>query len=77
MTRQAVDSELGEVVQDLSSRGAAGDLYSVVALGLRPDTNTFASAGVDPSDVPAELFARAGAGAGPAVRVLDPHPGAR
>jgi len=57
VTRQAVDSELGEVVQDLSSRGAAGDLYSVVALGLRADTNAFASAGVDPSDVPTELFA--------------------
>ena len=56
VTRQAVDSELADLVQELSSRGAAGDLYSVVAVGLRPDTNAFVSAGVVPGDVPAELF---------------------
>ena len=65
VTRSAVDNELGEVVQDLSSRGAAGDLYSVVALGLRPDTNAFASAGVDSADVPPELFAGLDAAPGP------------
>jgi len=58
VNRQTVDNELSDVVQELSDRGAAGDLYSVVAVGSGPDTNAFSSAGFAPSDVPAALLRR-------------------
>ncbi len=62
---QAVDTELAGVVQELSDRGAAGDLYRVVVLGARPDSNAFSSSGVDPSDVPAALRDALVSGTGP------------
>ena len=40
---QAVDTELADVVQELSDRGAAGNLYSVVAVPVRPGSNSFSS----------------------------------
>ncbi len=62
---QAVDTELADVVQELSDRGAAGDLYSVVAIGARPDSNSFSSGGVDPSTIPRRLLDRLAGGSGP------------
>ena len=66
-------------MQDLSNRGAAGGLYSVVAVGLRPDANKFASAGVDPSDVPASLLAALDGSVGPlyAYSTVRPDGGER
>ncbi|MCW2621804.1 MAG: histidine kinase [Frankiales bacterium] len=56
VTRTAVDAALTDVVQQISTRGAAGDLYSVIAVSTRPDGSAFASAGVDLEDVPADLL---------------------
>lgn len=64
VTLAAVDSELSDVVQELSDRGAAGDLYAVVALGARPGSNSFSSAGVQPSAVPDALRNRLADGGG-------------
>ena len=58
VNRQAVDLELADIVQELSDRGAAGGLYSVVAVGASPDRNAFSSADVDPQEVPADLQRR-------------------
>ena len=62
---QVVDTELADVVQELSDRGAAGDLYSVVVIGARPGSNSFSSAGVDPSAVPERLRRGLASGPGP------------
>ncbi len=75
VTRSAIDSELAAVVQELSNRGAAGDLYSVLAVGARPGTNTFSSPGVEPSDVPPELAAGVDVATG-AVYAYDDVPDA-
>ena len=64
-SRQAVDNELGAIVQELSNRGAAGDLYLVVAVANRPDANAFSSAGADVSSVPEVLLRRFAEGDGP------------
>ena len=65
VSKQAVDTELGDIVQQLTDRGASGDLYAVVALGTRPDSNAFSSSGATASDVPAALQADLGQGQGP------------
>jgi two-component system sensor histidine kinase MtrB len=50
----AVDLRLNQIVASLSSRGAAGDLYSVLLIGSE-DTAAFATPGLDRDDVPPEL----------------------
>ena len=72
---QAVDTELAEVVQQLSDRGAAGDLYAVVAVASRAGSNSFGSAGVDPSTVPGVLRDRLAAGDGGPLYVYGGIPG--
>ncbi|HEU0103089.1 MAG TPA: MtrAB system histidine kinase MtrB [Mycobacteriales bacterium] len=65
ISRQAVDLELADLVQELSDRGAAGSLYSVVAVGTSPDSNAFSSASVEPAAVPGDLRRRLNTGPGP------------
>ena len=65
VSRQAVDLELADIVQELSDRGAAGGLYSVVAIGTTPDSNSFSSADADASVVPTALRRRLANGTGP------------
>jgi two-component system sensor histidine kinase MtrB len=55
VSRQAVDLALTDIVQQITSRGAGGNLYTVLAVGDRLDSSSFASEGVDVTDVPAAL----------------------
>ncbi len=66
----ALSQQLTEITQDLSVRGATGDLYGVVLLG-RPGTTSFATRGLGPLDVPPELVARLDAGTTPAYVFTD------
>jgi two-component system sensor histidine kinase MtrB len=73
VNRTAVDAALTDAVQQISTRGAVGDLYSVIAISTRPDGSAFASAGVDLEDVPSELLRslRDGQGGGPRYEYAD------
>lgn len=56
VTRQAVVQALTDVIDQINARGAAGDLYTVVAVGDRADASEFASAGASRSQVPLTLL---------------------
>jgi two-component system sensor histidine kinase MtrB len=58
----ALDQRLQGIVQTLSDRGQAGDQYKVVLIGASGERTSFASAGLDESDVPRALTSKLAAG---------------
>ena len=65
-----VENRLQTLTQDLSNRGATGSLYSVLLMGS-DQNKAFASPGVRPETVPAELTRRLQAGQSSAYTFTD------
>lgn len=59
---QALEAQLQDIAQSLSLRGQSGDQYSVVLVAAGGDAKAFASPGLAPSDVPADLVSKLDAG---------------
>ncbi|MCU1594351.1 MAG: two-component system histidine kinase [Frankiales bacterium] len=57
-SQQYLESQLQSIAQALSSRGASGDQYTVVLVAAAGDVKAFASPGISPSDVPADLITK-------------------
>ena len=53
---QALEAQLQDIAQSLSLRGRSGDQYSVVLVAGGGGAKTFASPGIAPGDVPADLL---------------------